>query len=970
MILPRMILPALLLFVVFAAPGASAKPNVIIVITDDQGYGDLSCHGNPVLKTPHLDRLHAESIRFTDFHVAPMCTPTRGQLMSGVDCLRNSAMNVSSGRAMLRRELPTMANVFAAGGYRCGLFGKWHLGDNYPYRPQDRGFHETVWYPSSHIGSAPDFWNNHYFNDTYYHNGRRERFGGYTTDVFFGEAMKWMRARAAARQPFFCYLPTAAAHGPLFVPQKYRDLYKDQKPNVARFFGMIANIDENMGRLEAFLRETGLRDHTIVIFMTDNGGTVGVPVFNAGMRGRKIELYEGGHRVPCFIRWPGGKLRAPGDVGGLTQAQDLLPTLAELCGLKSQTAFDGANLADVLRGAREVPDRTLVSQFSRMDRPSPQRGDACVMWRRWRLIHDRELYDLATDPQQKQNVIGRHPDVAARLRAHYAKWWDGVAPRVDEAQRIVIGHAAENPALLSPCEWFDVFLDQSAQVRRGGKKERCVASGGRGGGRLRVRVAPLAARGRRDAYRWSARAPAHRRRVSRRRGVAHRQGAAEDRRLRREPRRLGGRQGRHVHRETAGRPRAVADMVLRRRGQGTVRRLLCLCEAQMTGQNPIHASTQPWLFSGIYGNTMKIIRLLIAIFTFVGLVWAVPAAPRDVAPEQLQQLLKRFPDADANKDGTLTLEEARAYRQKMTGKRGGQGGDAEAKLPTPTHADVKYGPHERNVLDLWLAKSDKPTPLVVFIHGGGFVRGGKSGANPDAIKRCLDAGVSFMAINYRFRQHAPIQDILRDAARAIQFVRHHAAQYNLDPKRVASYGGSAGAGTSLWLAVHDDLADPKSDDPVLRQSSRIAAAGCMNGQATYDMTEWEKLIGKFQPEWIRGEDEDVKFYHFKSRDDFKTPEGRKVLADCSMISQITKDDPPIIMTCSIPDGEPRNRGELVHHPRHANAVKQRCDEVGVKCEIYLRESGTTGDVVGFLLKQLGVEPAATKKESRRTTREP
>src|SRR5512137_1284092 len=225
------------------------RPNVIVVLTDDQGYGDFSCLGNPVVKTPHLDKLHDQSIRFTDFHVAPMCTPTRGQLISGRDCLANGAMNVSSGRSFLRKELPTVADIFAASGYRCGHFGKWHLGDNYPYRPHDRGFHETIWYPCSHIGSAPDFWNNDYFDDTYNHNGRREKFSGYTTDIFFGEAMKWMRAQAAAGKPFFCYLPTAAVHAPLFVPEKYRELYKDQRPRVAAFFGMVANIDENLGRL-------------------------------------------------------------------------------------------------------------------------------------------------------------------------------------------------------------------------------------------------------------------------------------------------------------------------------------------------------------------------------------------------------------------------------------------------------------------------------------------------------------------------------------------------------------------------------------------------------------------------------------------------------------------------------------------------------------------------------------------------
>lgn len=465
-------------FMAIAGVGASGsmasvpsvkRPNVIIVLTDDQGYGDLSCHGNQVLKTPQLDRLFSESVRFTDFHAAPMCTPTRGQLMTGVDCLRNGAMNVGCGRVFMRRELPTMADLFAAGGYRCGQFGKWHLGDNYPYRPQDRGFHESISYPSSHISSAPGFWNNHYFDDTYWHNGRREQYRGYTTDVFFNEAMKWMGQQAAAGKPFFCYLPTAAAHAPLFVPQKYRDLYKDQKPDVASFFGMIANIDENMGRLETFLASNGLRDNTIVIFMSDNGGFVGVPVYNAGMRGGKRSLLDGGHRVPCFFRWPGGKFRAPGDVAGLTEVQDILPTLAELCSLPKLSArFDGVSLARLLRGQREVlPDRMLVVNFSRMDKPEPTKSGSVVLWKRWRLLEGRELYDLTTDPGQKENIIGKHPDVVAKMSAHLETWWRKVEPTINDFGAAIIGSDAENPSLLSPPDWQDVFFDKSNEVRQG-----------------------------------------------------------------------------------------------------------------------------------------------------------------------------------------------------------------------------------------------------------------------------------------------------------------------------------------------------------------------------------------------------------------------------------------------------------------------------------------------------------------------
>jgi arylsulfatase len=486
------------------APGKAqnqSKPNIIIIISDDQGYGELSAHGNPLLQTTHLDKLRAESIRFSDFHVAPMCTPTRGQLMTGVDSFRNGAMNVSSGRTLLRRELPTMANLFAAGGYATGLFGKWHLGDAYPYRPEDRGFQKAVWFPSSHIGSVPDTWNNHYFNDTYIHNGARAKFTGYTTDVLFEQAQGWMKSQAAGRKPFLCYLATATPHQPHYVPANYReavqarfDQLRDKLPamtpqtaeQLVRFLAMIANFDDNVGRLESFLRTNNLRDNTIVVFLTDNGSTFAPDYFPAGMRGKKTHLYEGGHRVPLFVRWPAGKLRAAGEVAGLTQVQDLLPTLLELTGVKAKAKFakakfDGISLAGVLRGKAEPPaDRMFVINFSRMpiglnqyapDNPAvPRRDGSAVLWKHWRLLEDRELYDLVADPMQTRNVIAEHPEVAQRMRAHLDQWWSGVKDKVVEFQASVIGHDQHNPALLTACEWADVFVDQQSQIRRGERK--------------------------------------------------------------------------------------------------------------------------------------------------------------------------------------------------------------------------------------------------------------------------------------------------------------------------------------------------------------------------------------------------------------------------------------------------------------------------------------------------------------------
>ena len=482
-----------------AARPAADRPNVLVVMTDDQGYGDLSCHGNPVVQTPHLDRLWSESVRFTDFHVAPMCTPTRGQLLTGTDALRNKASNVSSGRALLRADLPTAADHFAAAGYATGLFGKWHLGDNFPYRPQDRGFDTSLWFPSSHINSLPDAWNNDYFSDTLIRDGRRVATVGYCTDAFFGAATEWITSRPPG-QPWFCYLATNAAHWPHFVPTEFvppvRERLKaarDRLPSMSdkqaeelvRFLAMIENIDANFGRLEQTLLQSGLRRDTVVVFLTDNGSTMGERSFNAGMRGKKTQLWEGGHRVPLFVRWPGGDFGHPRDVPGLTHVQDVLPTLLELCGVEatSEVAFDGISLGPQLRGRedRVSPDRRLVINYSRMpgmdrehlgDRPSvPQKQGAAVLWQDWRLLYGQELYDLAADPLQTRDVASEHPAVVASMRRTLDEWWDGLPADVLEPERVVIGHTAENPTRLTACEWLDEFVDQQRQVRRLDRKD-------------------------------------------------------------------------------------------------------------------------------------------------------------------------------------------------------------------------------------------------------------------------------------------------------------------------------------------------------------------------------------------------------------------------------------------------------------------------------------------------------------------
>jgi arylsulfatase A-like enzyme len=476
-----------------AGKNENRNPNVIILITDDQGYGELSVHGNPILKTPNLDKLHNQSLRLTDFHACPMSTPTRGQLLTGIDAVRNGANNVSSGRTLLRKEFPTIADYFSGNGYGTGIFGKWHLGDNYPYRPQDRGFRESLWYPSSHIGSVPDYWGNNYFDDVYIRNGKRESFKGYCTDVFFGKAMEWMKKCYEKNEPFFTYLATNTPHEPFIAIEEdiremqavvdkseFSSMESSKKYNLIRYLAMIRNLDNNVGRLMDFLDKEGLSENTILIFLTDNGSTFGPDYYNAGMRGRKTELYEGGHRVPFFIRWPKGYgFNKARDIIGLTEVQDVLPTLLDLCGIKHKSkSFDGISLAPVFLKNKPVPaDRTLFINYSRMpfyfDYPSPysssfiRESGTGVLWKRWRLLNNKELYDLYSDPLQKDNVFGKFPQVVRLMTRKQDQWWNRVKDIANESSRIIIGSNEENPLLLTACEWKDVFVDQQSQIEKG-----------------------------------------------------------------------------------------------------------------------------------------------------------------------------------------------------------------------------------------------------------------------------------------------------------------------------------------------------------------------------------------------------------------------------------------------------------------------------------------------------------------------
>ena len=433
-------------------------PNVVIVITDDQGYGDLSCHGNPVVKTPNLDALYAESIRLTDYHVSPTCAPTRASFQSGHWANRTGVWHTIMGRSMLRVGEPTIGEVFSKAGYATGMFGKWHLGDNYPFRPEDRGYTHVLRHGGGGVGQTPDFWDNAYFDDTYFLNGKPTKFEGYCTDVFFKGAKEFITEQADANRPFVAYIATNAPHGPLHAPVESAKKYADQDLTRANFFGMIDNIDSNVGELREFLKKKQLADNTIFIFTTDNGTAYGKNVYNADMRGNKGSEYDGGHRVPFFVYWPAGELNRPKDVKPITHAVDVLPTLIELCKLQSDPSlkFDGISIASLLQGNPspkiDWDNRVMFTDSQRVKDPVMWKSSS-VMTSRWRLINGKQLYDMDADPSQKRDVADAYPAEVRQLRAHYQTWWAEIEPSFSNATAIIVGNAAENPAKLTCHDW-------------------------------------------------------------------------------------------------------------------------------------------------------------------------------------------------------------------------------------------------------------------------------------------------------------------------------------------------------------------------------------------------------------------------------------------------------------------------------------------------------------------------------------
>lgn len=429
---------------------APARPNVIFILTDDQGYGDLSFTGNHHLKTPNVDAVAHQGVHFSRFHVMPVCSPTRSCLMTGRYNYRTGVVDTYLGRSMMHSGEVTVAEELTAAGYQTGLFGKWHLGDNYPLRAMDQGFQTALTLRGGGLAQPASPPNTGYFDPPLELNGKPAARQGYCSDIFFDEAMQFIEKHR--RRPFFVYIATNAPHAPLQLKEEWAEPYRKAGLDdaTARVYGMIANLDSNVGRLMDQLRRLKLDQNTLLWFMTDNGPQQ--KRLNSGLRGLKGTPYEGGIRVPSFLRWP-AKIQSGTTDSRIAAHIDFLPTVLDACGLPQpkDRKIDGHSLL-----APPV-ERSLFFQWHRGDAPEPFRNCA-VLTDRWKLVgtgkQEPELYDLPADPAETRNLAAAQPAIARQLRYQYDAWFRDVsAERGYAPPRIFIGTPHENPVILSRQDW-------------------------------------------------------------------------------------------------------------------------------------------------------------------------------------------------------------------------------------------------------------------------------------------------------------------------------------------------------------------------------------------------------------------------------------------------------------------------------------------------------------------------------------
>lgn len=450
-------------------PLHSCRPNFLLVVCDDLGFGDLSLHGNPLCRTPHLDRLAGEGVSARRHYSGPLCAPARACLLTGRYSYRSRVVDTYCGRSIMDPDEKTLGGLLRAGGYRTGLFGKWHLGDTPPFRPEDRGFDETLWHLGGGIGQPGDHPDNagreSYFDPVLCRDGAFAKTEGYCTDIFTDRAVEFIQTHRD--RPWFACVAYNAPHTPLQVDAAATSALaaRGATGGLAAYYAMVENVDANVGRLLAAIEETGTTEKTVVVFTSDHGpdpnvrdGAGNAP-FSAGLRGQKGSVCEGGVRVPCLWRGPG--LARGATVDEPTHAIDIVPTFLAMAGLSSDRTcpFDGKNLQPLLGGGGGAawPDRPLFLQWHRGDTPVARRNAAVVTRdRKWISPSEagpEELYDVSRDPGEGSDLAGAEPAAVERLRGLYDAWFRDVSGSHRFAPVPIPMRASDCPLRLTRQDW-------------------------------------------------------------------------------------------------------------------------------------------------------------------------------------------------------------------------------------------------------------------------------------------------------------------------------------------------------------------------------------------------------------------------------------------------------------------------------------------------------------------------------------
>lgn len=457
---------ALILALAQVTFAAAEKPNVIFILSDNQSYYEMGCHGHATVKTPHIDQLASESVDFQKFYAPPFCSPSRAVILTGRYAMRSGIHNTIGGRSILHADETTLADLLSENGYATGIFGKWHLGFSYPYRPEDRGFEEVFVHGGGGIGQMEDYFGNTHFSPTFIHNGKVTPSEGFSTDVIFDYALQFIRKQHGAGKPFFAFISTPVTHSPHHGPKELvAELKAAGIQGNVELFAQIQNLDTNIGRVTKLLTQENLANDTLLVYSSDQGmSDRGAPHGDH----RQTLGHDPAHHVPFMVRLPGIESRVTKKLAGMI---DFFPTVLDFCGIEPPDNLDGYSLLPLIRGEAGYPDeRTLVIQCPR-GREAVKWKNASVKTDRWRLVGENLLYDAVADPRQMTDVSEKHPDVVKELRAVYEAYWADLPDQQTTLPRHVLGAEACPEVTLNGMDWYVGASPWNSGAFRGNRKQ-------------------------------------------------------------------------------------------------------------------------------------------------------------------------------------------------------------------------------------------------------------------------------------------------------------------------------------------------------------------------------------------------------------------------------------------------------------------------------------------------------------------